>query len=64
MTNDQLLRRVLAQREPGDPQVVRAYVRHHSGRPRDHGYSPAYIFNKPRVDYRMAKGEAQEQEEP
>ena len=64
LTNDQLMRQVLAQRQPGDPQVVRAYVGRLSGRPRDHAYSPDYTFNESRVDYRMAKGETQEREEP
>ena len=46
LTNDQLMRQVLAQRQPGDPQVVRAYVGRLSGRPRDHAYSPDLHFQR------------------
>ena len=63
LTNDQLMRRVWPLRDPSDSQVVRAYVKRLRSKLGDHAGSPTYIFNEPRVGYRMPKGETKGAEE-
>ena len=60
LTNDQLLRRVWPLR---DTKVVHAYLKRLRNKFGDYANSPSYIFNEPRVGYRMPKGETQEPED-
>ena len=66
MTYDQLLRRIWGLGRAGESGLVRTVVRRLRGKLRDNADNPKYIFNEPRVGYRMPKGEMQEleKEEP
>ena len=57
LDNDQLLRRVWSLRDSGDSQVVRAYMRRLRSKLGDEADNPIYIFNEPRVGYRMEKSQ-------
>ena len=55
VTFDTLLRRGLGQRENADANLVRIFVRTLRRKLGDDAASPAYIFNRRGVGYRMAK---------
>ena len=55
VTFDTLLRRVWAKRESADANLVRIFVRNLRRKLGDNAASPAYIFNRRGVGYRMAK---------
>ena len=57
LTYDQLLRRVWGQTKSSDVRVIRAVVRRLRRKLDDDASSPTYIFTKPRVGYRMPKGQ-------
>ena len=55
VTFDTLLRRVWAKRDSADANLVRIFVRNLRRKLGDSAASPAYIFNRRGVGYRMAK---------
>ena len=55
VTFDTLLRRVWAKRENADAHLVRIFVKNLRRKLGDSAASPAYIFNRRGVGYRMAK---------
>ena len=55
VTFDTLLRRVWANRENADAHLVRIFVKNLRRKLGDNAASPAYIFNRRGVGYRMAK---------
>ena len=57
LTHKQLRRRVWAVRDPGDSGVLRTYIRRLRRTLGDDATNPTYIFNEPRVGYRMPKGD-------
>ena len=61
LSREQLMSRVWSSREPDDSGVVRAYVKRLRQKLGESADNPRYIFNEPRVGYRL--GEAQEQGE-
>ena len=61
LTNDQLLRRIWPLKDPRDSQVLRAYVKRLRSRLGDDANNPTYIFNEPRVGYRMPTSDAADQ---
>ena len=63
MTYDRLLRRVWGLRGSGDSRRVRTAAKQLRRKLGDDANDPTYILNEPRVGYRMAKGETQNQEE-
>ena len=63
LTHEQLLRRVWGVGNSGDAGMVRTIVNRLRRKLYDDAVEPAYIFTVPRVGYRMAKVETQEQEE-
>ena len=60
LTHDQLLRRVWGEGHSGDVGLVRTIVRRLRLKLGDDPRNPEYIFTKPRVGYRMPKGESPE----
>ncbi|MDE2987101.1 MAG: winged helix-turn-helix domain-containing protein [Chloroflexota bacterium] len=62
LSREQLMNRVWAAREPGDSGVVRAYVRRLRRKLGDSADEPRYIFNEPRIGYRLGAGETREDE--
>ena len=63
MTYDRLLRRVWGLRRSGDSRRVRTAAKQLRRKLGDDANNPTYILNEPRVGYRMAKGEMQNQKE-
>ena len=57
LTNENLLQRVWGPGHPGHSGPVRTVVKNLRSKLGDHADAPAYIFNEPRVGYRMEKGE-------
>ena len=55
VTFDTLLRRVWAKRENADANLVRIFIRTLRRKLGDSAGSPAYIFNRRGVGYRMAR---------
>ena len=60
MSRERLMSRVWSAREPDDSGVVRAYVKRLRQKLGETAENPRYIFNEPRVGYRL--GEAKEQD--
>ena len=54
-THEDLLNRVWRSRNKGDTRVVHAFVKRLRRKLGDDARSPAYIFNEPRVGYRMPR---------
>ena len=63
LTHDQLLQAVWGPERTGEPWLVRNVVKRLRRKLGDDADNPTYVFTEPRVGYRMAKGEMQEQEE-
>ena len=63
LTHDHLLQRVWGLGSSGDSRPVRTAVKNLRRKLGDAAGSPTYIFTEPRVGYRMATGESQEQGE-
>ena len=63
LTHAQLLERVWGPGHSGRTGAVRSVIKNIRRKLGDDADSPTYIFNEPRVGYRMPKGETQEQEE-
>ena len=63
MTHEQLLRRVWGQDQSTGSGPMRAIVRRLRRNPGEDASTLTYFFAEPRVGFRMAKGEAPEQEE-
>ncbi len=61
LSRERLMNRVWSARDPGDTGVVRAYVKRLRRKLGETADNPRYIFNEPRVGYRL--GEAEEQSE-
>ena len=57
MTHDHLLRRVWGPGHPGHSGPVRTVVKNLRSKLGDEADNPSYIFNEPRVGYRMERGE-------
>ena len=57
LTHDQLLQRVWGLTNSGGSGPVRTVVKNLRRKLGDDADSPTYIFNEPRVGYRMAKAE-------
>ena len=55
LTQERLLRRVWGPEYPDDPRLLYTYIRGLRRKLGDNARSPTYIFNEPRVGYRMAK---------
>ena len=60
LSREHLMSRVWSAREPDDSGVVRAYVKRLRQKLGETADNPRYIFNEPRVGYRL--GEAEEQD--
>ena len=60
LSRDLLMSRVWSSREPDDSGVVRAYVKRLRRKLGESAADPRYIFNEPRIGYRL--GEAEEQD--
>ncbi len=60
LSREHLMSRVWSTREPNDSSVVRAYVKRLRQKLGETADNPRYIFNEPRVGYRL--GEAEEQD--
>ena len=63
LSHDQLLQRVWGLTNSGGSGPVRTVVKNLRRKLGDDADNPTYIFNEPRVGYRMAKGETQVTEE-
>ena len=63
VTTDQLMGRIWPLRDPANTQRVRSYVKRLRDKLGDDANNPTYIFNEPRVGYRMPKGETTDREE-
>ena len=63
LTNVQLLQRVWGLDKTGGSGPVRNIIKRLRGKLGDDASNPTYIFNEPRVGYRMPEGEKQGQEE-
>ncbi len=63
LTHDQLLRRVWGPERTGEPWQVREVVKRLRRKLGDDAQDPSYIFTVPRVGYRMAKEEEEQQGE-
>ena len=57
LTHDHLLRRVWGPGHPGHSGPIRTVVKNLRNKLGDTADNPSYIFNEPRVGYRMEKGE-------
>ena len=57
LTHDRLLSRVWGSGHPGHSGPVRTVVKNLRSKLGDEAVNPSYIFNEPRVGYRMEKGE-------
>ena len=57
LTHENLLQRVWGPGHPGHSGPVRTAVKNLRSKLGDHADAPAYIFNEPRVGYRMERGE-------
>ena len=64
LTHDVLLQRVWGPERTGEPWLVREVVKRLRRKLGDDADNPTYIFTEPRVGYRMAKGETQEEASP
>ena len=60
LTHDHLLRRVWGPGHPGHSGPVRTVVKNLRTKLGDRAETPTYIFNEPRVGYRMERGETTE----
>ena len=63
LTHDQLLRTVWGPERTGEPWQVREVVKRLRRKLGDDAQDPTYIFTVPRVGYRMAKEEEEQQGE-
>ena len=63
LTHDQLLRRIWGPERTGEPWQVREVVKRLRRKLGDDAQDPTYIFTVPRVGYRMAKEEEEQQGE-
>ena len=63
LTHDHLLRRVWGPRHPGHSGPLRTVVKNLRNKLGDEADNPHYIFNEPRVGYRMERGETRRQAE-
>ena len=61
LTHDQLLQWVWGRERKGEPWLVRNVIKRLRNKLGDDAANPAYVFTEPRVGYRIAKGENQEE---
>ncbi len=61
LTHDQLLQRVWGPGKSGDVRALRTHLRRLRGKLGENASDPTYFFAEPRVGYRMAKGEGQDE---
>ena len=61
LTHDQLLRRVWGSKRPGNLAVLRTHLRRLRSKLGEDATNPTYFFAEPRVGYRMAKADPQEE---
>ncbi len=64
LTHDQLLQWAWGRERKGEPWLVRNVIKRLRSKLGDDAGNPIYIMTEPRVGYRMAKSEAQEEAEP
>ncbi|MCY4475575.1 MAG: winged helix-turn-helix domain-containing protein [Chloroflexi bacterium] len=64
LSREHLMSRVWSAREPGDSGVVRAYVKRLRQKLGENAANPKYIFNEPRVGYRLGESEEQDEATP
>ena len=64
LTHDVLLQQVWGPERTGEPWLVREVVKRLRSKLGDDAGNPTFIFTEPRVGYRMAKGETQEEASP
>ena len=57
LSRQHFMNRVWAAREPGDHQVVRAFVKRLRRKLGETAANPRYIFNEPRMGYHLGRGE-------
>ena len=62
LTHNQLLRKVWGPKRPGNLGALRTHLRRLRSKLGEDATNPTYFFAEPKVGYRMAKGEAQEEE--
>ena len=62
LTHNQLLRKVWGPKNPGNLGSLRTHLRRLRSKLGEGASKPTYFFAEPRVGYRMAKGETQEEE--
>ena len=55
--HERLLRRAWSPGKPGNLRVLRTHLKHLRRKLGDDAQNPTYIFNEPRVGYRMPEGE-------
>ena len=55
LNHEHLMRRVWSEREPTDSAMVRVYIRRLRQKLGDSAEDPVYIFNEPRIGYRLGK---------
>ena len=60
LSRELLMRRVWSAREPGDSSMLRGYVRRLRQKLGETADNPRYIFNEPRVGYRLGEPEEQD----
>ena len=53
LTHNQLLELLWGQQNPGEPKILRAFVKTFPRKPGDDAKNPSYIFTEPRVGYRL-----------
>ena len=64
LSHEHLMRRVWSSRGHGDSSVVRGYVRRLRQKLGETAANPRYIFNEPRVGYRLGEPEDQDEATP
>ena len=55
LTHDQLIRRVWGHRHPGDPRILRSFIKTLRNKLGDDARNPSYIFTEAGVGYSFAK---------
>lgn len=57
VTHDELSQRVWRKRSSGDTGTIRSAMKSLRQKPGDNASNPSYIFNEPRIGYRMGAEE-------
>ena len=63
VSHDRLLRRVWSPGKPGNMRVLRTTLMHLRRKLGDDAANPTYVFNEPRVGYRMPRRETTQPDE-